>query len=243
MMHTEYIEDEYQVFLPVHECMQLPALHSTCQNPLMSLQRQGDNRALPFHVAWCRHYGYPVTFGDVVLTVQVPAFVCPNSMLRAQANINTRPKSCQFSTAGHWAVSRSLRVSRFTSLSSAELRSSRQSSLPSHAGLSSLQTWRTHQRVYARKASWNLGALPAALPAECTVREVRYDFDMLWPSIPFEALLRYLSLLNRQDDVDDIVSLQSKGFYEKWDIDWLDTFFLKLFAVSIAGNTALQCKI
>lgn len=56
------------------------------------------------------------------------------------------------------------------------------------------------------------------------------------PSL-LRALLRYL-LLNRQDDVDEIVSLQSKGFFEPWDIDWLDPFFLKLFAVSLAGNTA-----
>ena len=40
--------------------------------------------------------------------------------------------------------------------------------------------------------------------------------------------------------MDEIVSLQSKGFYEPWNIDWLDTFFLKLFAVSIVGNAAEQ---
>ena len=45
------------------------------------------------------------------------------------------------------------------------------------------------------------------------------------------ALLR-CRFMNRQEDVEGIVSLQSKGFYEPWDIEWLDTFFLKLFAVS-----------
>lgn len=134
---------------------------------------------VPFFVACCpcRQDGYAVTFGDVVLTVQVPVFVWPYSMLRAQAKVNARTKSCQFSTAGYCAVSRSPRLLRFTPVASAEiLRSTKQSSLPSHAGLSILQTWRTHQRIYARKASWNLGALPAA---ECTVREVRYGFEIL----------------------------------------------------------------
>lgn len=45
--------------------------------------------------------------------------------------------------------------------------------------------------------------------------------------------LRY-RLMFRQDDVEGVVSLQSKGFYEPWDVGWLDNFFLKLFAVSSA---------
>ena len=45
------------------------------------------------------------------------------------------------------------------------------------------------------------------------------------------ALLGCCSL-NRHEDVEGIVSLQSNGFYEPWEIEWLDTFFLKLFAVS-----------
>ena len=46
--------------------------------------------------------------------------------------------------------------------------------------------------------------------------------------------------LNRDEDVEGIISLQSKGFYEPWDIEWLDTFFLKLFAVSSARDTVQQ---
>ena len=53
----------------------------------------------------------------------------------------------------------------------------------------------------------------------------------------FQAALLGCHCLNRYEDVEGIVSLQSKGFYDSWDIKWLDTFFLKLFAVSSARDT------
>ena len=55
----------------------------------------------------------------------------------------------------------------------------------------------------------------------------------------------------RQDDVEGVVNLQSKGFYEPWAVEWLDSFFLSLFAVSpgqasllvhSSGKESLQCQ-
>lgn len=109
-----------------------------------------------------------------------------NSMqLSAQAKVHARTPSCRFSPAKRCAPLRSLRTLRLTPVSSADLRYTKKCSLPAHAGLFTLHTWRTHQRIYGRNANF-LGALAAALQAEYTVREVRYGVD-----IPFIHLFHW----------------------------------------------------
>lgn len=55
------------------------------------------------------------------------------------------------------------------------------------------------------------------------------NYLMMWVGLAVRHFLMF-----RQDDVESVVNLQSKGFYEPWDVGWLDSFFLKLFAVSSA---------
>ena len=55
-------------------------------------------------------------------------------------------------------------------------------------------------------------------------------------------------MVNREDDVGALVTLQAKAFYEPWDSAWIDNFFLQLFEVSaglpsFAGLTCADQKL
>ncbi|KAL3145012.1 hypothetical protein ABBQ32_003511 [Trebouxia sp. C0010 RCD-2024] len=135
-------------------------------------------------------------------------------MLSAQAHARPFTRPC---TTERRSATPQTRAHRSTP-AQLELRCKQICSLPSQARLFATHTRHTQGGFDAGQRSLRCRAQPAALQAAYTVREIR------------------------QDDVESVVNLQSKGFYEPWDVGWLDSFFLKLFAADVRAIIKFKLK-